>query len=191
MAVCDYKQVEVRARLSGRAPGEGPGRVGCRHSRSVMTLATVGDRAQRGRVSAGGPCTAIPLEGAQQLRQRGRCALCVLPCAPAQPGGPGGCHQVGSPGAGSGSGWPWAGTTPPLTEPLTCQAGGPAPGPGCAVAPAARGHEESPGVAEPQPGHAAHPLLVLGHGRTYATGPRRGRGRGGGLLTVWASLADA
>lgn len=69
LAVCDYKQVEVRARPSGRAPWEGPGRVGRRHSCFVMTLATVGDRAQRGRVSAGGPCTAIPLEGAQQLWQ--------------------------------------------------------------------------------------------------------------------------
>lgn len=61
------------------------------------------------------------------------------------------------------SGWQWAGTQTPLTI-LTCQVGGPAPGPGCTVAPAACGHEEPSGMAEPQPRCAAHPLLVLGHG---------------------------
>jgi len=99
LAVCDYKQVEVRARLSGPAPWVGTG-----PSHSVTTPAAVGDRAQGGRVSAAGPRAAIPLEGAQQLRQRGRRALRVLPCAPAQPGGPGRRHQVGSAGLAAGVG---------------------------------------------------------------------------------------
>lgn len=69
----------------------------------------------------------------------------------------------------------------PLTMSLTCQAGGSAPGLGYTVAPAARGHEEPFGVAEPQPRCTAHPLLVPGHGMT-AYSAALGGGTGGSFL---------
>lgn len=83
---------------------------------------------------------------------------------------------MGGPGCGHWSGWQWVGVQPLLTSALTCQAGGPAPGPGHAVAAAARGHEEPAGVAEFQPRPAAYPLLVPGHGRPA---PRGHMGWGG------------
>lgn len=75
LAVCDYKQVEVRAagRVQDRACGGGGwtgacwGQSGCGHT--VTALAAPGDRAQGRRVPAGGPRAAVPLEGAQQLWQ--------------------------------------------------------------------------------------------------------------------------